>query len=355
MIEACLCVPGDVDAPTGGYAYARRLLAHLPDAGASASLLALPATFPHPSARDLAETAARLAAAPARAILLVDGLAFGALPPPVIAAAGPRPIVALVHHPLGLEAGLSRAASERLLATERAALALAARIVTTSRFTRDWLVVEFAVPRDRITVAEPGTEPAPRATGSGPGPVALLAVGALTPRKGYDTLVAALERLPHRSWHLTVAGALDRAPDHVAALRGRIAAAGLQERITLAGTVSAARLEALYKRADLLVSPSLFEGYGMALAEALARGLPVVSTTGGAAAATVPDGAGLKVAPGDGPALAEALSALIGDPGRRSAAAQAAWEAGQRLPRWPDTARRVAECLGQAKSGQVPP
>jgi glycosyltransferase involved in cell wall biosynthesis len=345
VIEACLCVPGDLAAPTGGYAYARQLLAHLPQAGVAAAPLALPGSFPHPDAVDLAETAARLAAAPGRAILLIDGLAYGALPPPVIAAAGSRPIVALIHHPLGLEAGLSRAESERLLASERAALALASRTVTTSRFTRDLLVADFAVPRDRIAVAEPGTAPARRATGGGQGPLRLLAVGAVTPRKGLDRLAASLEGLADLAWDLTVAGALDRAPGYVAALHAQVAAAGLQGRITLTGAVSAARLDALYDRADLVVSASLFEGYGMALAEALARGLPVVSTTGGAAADTVPGAAGLKVPPGDAAALADALRTLIGDPSRRSAAAQAAWEAGQRLPRWSDTARAVAEAL----------
>jgi glycosyltransferase involved in cell wall biosynthesis len=349
VIEARLCVPGNLDTTTGGYAYARRLLKHLPEAGVSVSPLALPASFPQPDAADLTETAARLASAPEGATLLIDGLAYGALPPDVIAAAGARPIVALVHHPLGLEAGLGREDANRLLATERAALALAARIVTTSGFTRDLLVAEFGVPRETIAVAEPGTEPARRATGGGEGPVRLLGVGAVTPRKGFAYLVAALEDLSDLAWDLTIAGALDRAPEHVADLRGRIAAAGLDGRITLAGAVTDSDLDALYDRADLVVSPSLFEGYGMALAEALARGLPVISTTGGAAADTVPDTAGVKVPPGDGSALADALRTLIGNPGRRAAMAQAAWEAGQRLPRWHDTARHVAGALRQAQ------
>ncbi|MFC6792258.1 glycosyltransferase family 4 protein [Methylobacterium komagatae] len=349
MIEACFCVPGDLDTPTGGYAYARHLHARLPEAGVIVSPVTLSAAFPHPGVADLADTATRLASAPEGTVLLIDGLAYGALPTPVIAAAGRRPIVALVHHPLGLEAGLSRDEANRLIGTERAALALAARVVTTSRFTRDLLAAEFAVPANRITVAEPGTEPARRARGGNGHPVRLLAVGALTPRKGFDILVAALERLPDLPWDLTIAGALDRAPDHVAALRRVIAEAGLDARITLAGAVSATRLDALYDGADLVVSPSLFEGYGMALAEALARGLPVVSTTGGAAADTVPDAAGLKVPPGDGSALAEALHVLINGSTRRAKAGQAAWEAGQRLPRWSDTARCVARVLRQVR------
>ncbi|KQT19804.1 glycosyl transferase family 1 [Methylobacterium sp. Leaf399] len=350
MTAVSFLVPGDLATPTGGYAYARRLLAHLPAQGVEVMAVSLPGSFPHPSEADLALTAQVLAATPRGSVLLVDGLAYGALPPAVLALAGTRPVVALVHHPLGLEAGLSAEAAARLVAVERAALALAAGVVVTSRFTRALLVSDFGVPAARIAVAEPGTDPAPRAPGGGTRTVQLLAIGAVTPRKGFEHLVAALAGLAGLDWHLTIAGACDRAPGHVADVRRAIAAAGLEARITLAGTVSAARLDALYAQADLVVSPSLFEGFGMALAEALARGLPVVASTGGAAAETVPDAAGLKVAPGDVAALADALRAMIADPARRRAAAEAAWAAGEDLTRWPDTAAIVAATLREARA-----
>ena len=91
--------------------------------------------------------------------------------------------------------------------------------------------------------------------------------------------------------------------------------------------------------------PSLFEGYGMVLTEAVARGLPIVCTTGGAAAETVPDAAAIKVAPGDAAALADALRSLIGDAARRQRLADASWRASQRLVRWEETARIVADVL----------
>ncbi len=88
--------------------------------------------------------------------------------------------------------------------------------------------------------------------------------------------------------------------------------------------------------------PSLFEGYGMVLTEALARGLPIVCTTGGAAAETAPDTAALKVPPGDVPALAAALRCVIDEGARRAHMAEAAWAAASTLPCWTETAAIVA-------------
>ncbi len=339
-----LAVPGDLSAPTGGYAYARALLAELPAQGVAATHLALPGGFPEPGADDLARTMALLAAVPAEAGLLVDGLAYGALPPDLIRGLG-RPVAVLVHHPLGYETGLAPERAAALVAGERAALALASRVVATSRYTARLLAAEFGVPPARIAIAEPGTAPAARVAPRASPHVRLLSVGTVTPRKGYAVLVQSLAMLADLDWSLTIAGSLDRAPPCAAALRDRIAAAGLRDRITLAGTVTPDALERLYTQADLAVSASLFEGYGMALAEALARGLPLVATTGGAAAETVPEGAGHAVPPGDAPALAAALRLLIADPARRAEAAAASWMAGRHLPDWPDTAAVIAAAM----------
>ena len=348
MADLVFAVPGDLDAPTGGYEYARRLLAHLPAQSVEARLLALDGSFPTPDSAALAKTAAAFADLPDGVPLLVDGLAYGALPGAVIRRATSRAILALVHHPLCYEAGLSPRRADQLRASETEALALADGVVTTSPFTARLLAEEFAVMPERMRVARPGTLPALRVPPRRNGETMLLAVGAVTPRKGYDLLLRALGRLRDRAWRLTVVGALDRDPTHVAMLRGIRDDFGLAERVAFADSVASEELERLYADSDIVVSSSAFEGYGMALAESLAHGLPLVMTRGGAADETVPDAAAIKVETGDVDALSTALRILIDNPDRRARLAEAAWGAGQALPRWEDTVAIVAAAVAEA-------
>lgn len=352
-MEVVFAIPGDITLPTGGYAYDREVLALLPTMGIDVRHLELPGGFPDPSPDDLTRTAAQIAATPSGAVLLIDGLAYGAMPAALIDGFD-RPIVALVHHPLCLEAGVAPERAETLRALETAALARAARVIVTSPTTARTLVADFAVPADRITVAVPGTDPAARATGSGgaDGKVVLLAVGSIVPRKGYDVLVRALaaDTADHATdWTLRIVGAIDRNPATVTALRDQIVASGLGDRIDIVGPMSREQLDRCYDRADVFVLSSHYEGYGMVLAEALARGLPIVTTTGGAAAETVPDGTALKVAPGDAEALRQALRQLIDDRALRRRLADTAWHAGQTLQRWSDSAALIAETIKEAQ------
>jgi glycosyltransferase involved in cell wall biosynthesis len=346
MIAAAFAVPGDLNLPTGGYIYARRVLERFPLAEVELRHVALPASFPAAGGEDIAATLSRLHALSAKTIILFDGLAYGAMPAAAIAALK-QPIVALVHHPLGLEAGLSLERRRQLVDLETAALALARRVIVTSRVTQRTLIADFAVPSGKIAIAEPGTQRAARARGTG-APPQLLSVGSIVPRKAYDILVRALKPLAALPWQLTIVGATDRCPTALAQLKAGIAESGLGPRVTIAGPLRQDELALHYDRADLFVLPSLYEGYGMALAEAMARGLPIVCTTGGAAAETVPDRAAIKVAPGDVAALTAALARVLADPDFRLTLAEAAWAAGQVLPAWEETARIIAGVIKES-------
>lgn len=340
ITTAGFAIPGDIELPTGGYAYDRQILALLPDLGVDITHMPLPRAFPRPTGMDLCATAQSLASASADSVLLIDGLAYGAFSAATLAAI-PHKIVALVHHPLAYETGIDAERAAVLLASETAALARADRVIVTSAMTAALLQAELAVPAAKITIAEPGTAPAARAAGT-MNPLQILAVGSVVPRKGYTVLIEALDALTiDDEWQLTIAGAM-RDPQELRRVEAAIRTSPHANRITLAGAVDDARLNELYGQADIFVMPSLFEGYGMVLAEAMARGLPIVCTTGGAAAETAPDAAALKVAPGDAAAFSAALETLISDAALRSRTADASWAAGQTLPRWTDTARIIA-------------
>lgn len=344
--RVAFAVPGDLATPTGGFAYDRRITAELEKLGLAVTVIDLGEGFPAPSDAGRAAARAALDRAPAGGTVIIDGLAYGALPELAAGYCRTRAVIALVHHPLALETGLTEEKAARLRTSETVALAAARGVVVTSDSTARILVTDYAVPRDCITVAPPGSDrvslPARRSTG---GPVALLAVGSLVPRKGFDVLIAALAAVADLDWRLTIAGAHDRDPATAAQIEAQIAACGLSPRVTLAGAVPPDRLAGLYAEADLFVLASRFEGYGMVFAEAISHGLPMIGTTAGAIPDTVPAGAGLLVPPDDAAALAAALRRLIADPEERARLAAAASTAASLLPTWQDSARLISTAI----------
>ena len=328
-----------------GYAYDRRMIAELGDLGWQIDLLNLGEGFPWPDEATRTTARTRLLAMPAGRTIVIDGLALGVLPETASQLAGRNPLLALVHHPLALEQGLSVERADALRASERAALAAVQGVVVTSAATARLVAADYGVPAGRITVARPGSDPAPLAQASQDGVVRLLSVGAVVPRKGFDVLIAALATLTDLSWRLTIAGDRTRDRDAVAQLDADIARHALGNRIAALGAVSPQRLAALYAEADVFVLASRFEGYGMAYAEALAHGLPVIGTSAGAIPDTVPPDAGLLVAPGDIPAFAQALRRVIDDAELRQRLADAARAAALRLPTWRQSAEIFARAL----------
>jgi glycosyltransferase involved in cell wall biosynthesis len=343
--RVAFAVPGDLATPTGGYAYDRRMIAELGDLGWQIDLLDLGDGFPSPDAATRGAARMQLLALPAGRSIIVDGLALGVLPETAAELAGRNPLLALVHHPLALEHGLLPDQAETLRASERAALAAVRGVVVTSAATARLVAADYGVPAERIAVARPGSDRAPQALGSNDGVVRLLSVGAIVPRKGFDVLTAALATLADLPWRLTIAGDRSRDRDAAARLDADIISHGLANRVAVLGAVSPQQLATLYMEADAFVLASRFEGYGMAYAEAIAHGLPVIGSNSGAIADTVPPGAGLLVAPGDIRALADALRQVIGDDGLRQRLASAARVAAPQLPTWRQSAEIFAHAL----------
>lgn len=338
-------IPGDLATATGGYGYDRRIIAELKALGWALDIVELGEGFPHPTPMQKAAAEQRLRSASGSHPIVIDGLAFGVLPEIAAMLHRARPVVALIHHPLALETGLTDTQARRLHEAERAALVSTQRVVTTSRWTADLLATGFGVPRGHLAKVLPGTDRVPFSTGSGEGPPHLLSVGAVSERKAFDILVEALAGLADLPWRLTIAGDRTRDAAAVARLDRLIARHRLQGRIATAGAVSSEQLATLYAKADLFVLASRFEGYGMAFAEAIAHGLAVVGTTGGAIPATVPAAASRLVPPGEAAALSAALRALLTDDGLRRSMARAAREAAARLPTWAESGAAFSDLL----------
>lgn len=328
-------IPGALEQLTGGYLFDRHIVEGLRRLGREVSVHELPGTFPLADAAARAGAAAALRALPDGAAAVIDGLALPAFAECLPAEAARLRLAGFVHHPLAVETGLAPMARDMMAALEMRLLPRLKGVLCPSAITA-WHVQEYGVPRDRIAVTPPGTRKpeAPPRRAAREGPVRLLAVATLTPRKGHRLLIEALGEVVDRPWHLTCIGSLTRDRDTVLALEAAIAARGLEERVMLAGEWPPARLGAAYADADLFVLPSYHEGYGMAFAEALAHGLPVIGTTAGAIPETVPADAALLVPPGDRSALAAALRLVLDSAPLRERLAAGAAKAGAALPDW---------------------
>lgn len=333
-----LLVPGDPEQLTGGYVYNRRIAAAVRKAGGRLEIQGLEGRFPETDdqAREAADTA--LANLPDGSVVMVDGLALGGLPEIMARHRERLCLLALIHHPLADETGLSVAQAARLRDSETRALAQVRGVVTTSPFTAARLR-DFQVPPERIQVVEPGVEPAPSAEGS-PGEPRLLCIASLLPRKGQDLLVQALAQLQHLDWHCDLIGSLERNRPFAAQVQALIDGHNLGRRVRLLGEQPEAALAAYYHRASLFVLPSHYEGYGMVITEALARGLPVLTTDGGALRFTLPDQAGIKVPAGDLRALTDALGQLLSQPQVLSDLRQGASRARSGLQSWDEAGAR---------------
>jgi glycosyltransferase involved in cell wall biosynthesis len=348
MKTLAFLVPGDWNVPTGGYGYDRRLTAELRQAGWSVDVHHLPGDWPWPDEAAREAASAVFAMLADDTLVLADGLAYAVLADQVRPHATRLRWVALVHHPLHLETGMDEATRAHLRLAETDALALARMVVASGRITVDDLQA-LGVDAARIAVVEPGTDPAPsrlprQRSGS---PVQLLCVATLTPRKGHTVLLQALAGLRELAWELHSVGSLTRDPVTAAALTTQALALGA--RVHWHGELDESALQARYAEADVFVLPSLHEGYGMVVAEALAHGLPVVASNAGALAHTLPPQAGLHVDAGDAAALQAALARVITDVALRERLAAGARSAAQDLHSWPQQAAVFGHVLEQVQ------
>jgi glycosyltransferase involved in cell wall biosynthesis len=331
VTEVRVVVPAGIDdpaRPSGGNVYDRHVCRGLAATGWTVHEHAVPAASP--AALDRA-----VRGLPDGAVVLLDGLIASPAAEVLVPEARRLRLVVLVHMPFELRG-------------EGEVLSAATAVVTTSAWSRRRLLELYALPPERVHVAEPGADPAELARGT-PAGEELLCVAEVTAHKGQDVLLDALATIADLPWRCACVGGLDRDPAFAERVRGH----ALGDRVSFPGPRIGRELDRSYAGADLLVLASRAEAYGMVVVEALARGLPVVATAVGGVAEALGHGAdgarpGLVVAPDDPAALGAALRSWLGDADLRARLRRAARERRESLPRWSATTSVVDGVLARA-------
>lgn len=328
---------------TGGFVYNSRLVEALSAQAAKLTRLSVPVAFPTIVGAGRERLAANFASLPPGSLLLSDHLHIADLAP--LLRARPFRVASVFHHSRTIEDRANGQPADR--EAERRGFDVCDAVIVTSDATRDYLMSHYAVPSRRIVVAIPGNERSVRSAGPAGGARNILTLGAVIPRKRQDYLLEVAARLRMAGWRWRIVGDLGRDPNYVARLRRRIAEAHLAGAVELLGSVDDPELERLWAESSLLVAASLYEGYGMAVAEALRHGVPVVTTESGAVATWA--SAGVVMAPADNAAgFAALVDGLVGDPAALARLGDEAWRFGASLPGWDDTFAGIATRLTAA-------
>jgi glycosyltransferase involved in cell wall biosynthesis len=346
-MKIALIIYGSLDTLSGGYFYDRKLVESLRAHGDQVDIVSLPwrsyaahltdnLSFRLPRGYDL---------------IIEDELNHASLLT-ANRAPHPCPIVSLVHH---LRCSEERPAWQNSIyrSVEKKYLQGVDGFIFNSQTTQNVVkgVIEHGKPAivaypptDRFGAPLPEKEIETRAIE--PGPLRILFLGNLIPRKGLRTLLDSLLRLPRSSFILNIVGALDFEPPYSRAMREFVAVNGLSSMVHFHGALDHEALRDQFARAQVLCVPSSYEGFGIVYLEGMGFGLPAIGTTQGAAGEIIRDGAtGFLVPPGDADGLAARLDSLTRD---RSLLARLSLSARQRYveqPSWGQTAANIRTFL----------
>ncbi len=348
-----LLIYGSLDILSGGFIYDRRLVSYLRRKGDRVEVIALPWRSYGASLLDNLDRGLRRRLNQATFdLLLQDELVHPSCFWLNRRRPRPYPLIAIVHH---LRCREHRPAWQNRLyrLVEKRYLASLDGFICVSRTTQK--DVEGLAGRERPrVVASPGRDGLPggitrdriRTRALAPGPLQIIFVGNLIPRKELHTLLAALASLPRQDWRLTVAGSLDADAAYARAIRQQIEDRNLTSRVTLLGALPAGELAARCEASHLLAVPSSYEGFGIVYLEGMHFGLPAIAGTAGAARELVHHGHnGYLVPPGDAAALARCLQSLMEDRGLLLRLALSAHHTAAAHPTWDDSAAQARAFL----------
>ena len=349
MTKAVFAIPGNKDRRTGGFIYEATVLDQLNAMGCQTAHLILPDSFPNPTPTDMERALDALRAVPETQPIIVDGLVFGAIDPAGLATVN-APLIAMIHHPLGLETGLSDDESSFLLQNEAAAIRHADHIMVPSPHTRDILVRDFGADPARTTIALPGFK-RPQMAHAPADPPLILSVGLLTERKGHDVLIDALSQITDLAWQAEIVGK-DHDRKTATTLREQVHRLDLTDRVRFMGELDEDTLAQRFSAASIFALATRYEGYGMVLSEAMLYGLPIVSCSVGAVPDTVGN-SGILVPVDDATAFADALRQLLTVSDTYTSFQAKALIRAKALPTWEETAQKFVDAINSVSHQMI--
>jgi glycosyltransferase involved in cell wall biosynthesis len=219
-------------------------------------------------------------------------------------------------------------------------------IVTNSTGTQGWIKGICDSKNTSILNPSPDLRGNPPKAKTSSDPIRLLTVGNIRRIKGFHVLLRALKRLESRNWQLTIFGRI-KDKDYYTGLERSIAENRQHDSVIVVTDGDRSELYSAYAKADIYIQPSIEEGYGMAIAEAMTFGLPVIASNTGGIPDLIKDGInGYLVAPENEGELSKKIALLIKEPVRRAGMGAASRAISKNFPDWSQNAERFIEKLG---------
>jgi glycosyltransferase involved in cell wall biosynthesis len=272
------------------------------------------------------------------------------------------PTIATIHHPITVDrqeefkAATSKKKINKIkrwysfIRMQKEVAKQLSHIVTVSECSKVDIAKEFSINLSKFRVVPNGINNEyfyPVQNGSRPGNTIIVTNSADTPLKGLRYLLEAVSQIRKKqSVKLTVIGE----PKKNGTVKRLVAELGIEDIVYFTGRIQNEEFASYYSKATIAVVPSLYEGFGLPAAEAMACGVPLISTSGGALPEVVGD-AGIIVPPADALALAKEITFLFNNSDQRKKMAQAGIERVNSIFNWSKAAGEMVEVYREAIDG----
>ncbi len=356
-MHIALLIYGNLETVSGGYLYDRKLVEHLRSQGDQVEIISIPwRSYPLLLADNFSASLFHR-----MQNLQVDILLQDELNHPSLFLLNQRmrketkiPLVSIVHH---LRSSEQRSAWQNILfkAIERRYLDSVDALIFNSRATQKAVLECNASLKDKPSlIAFPAGDrfkPAwdlleTQKRADQPGPLKIVFIGNLIPRKGLDSLLKALKYIPAHLWELNVIGSLELDPFYAQKMRKLVSKLDMTKHVKFLGTVPDTLIAQTLSNSHLLAVPSSYEGFGIVYLEGMSFGLPAIGAKAGGAQEIIQHGHnGFLVEPGDVERLSAHISNLATDRQKLVEMSLAARRSFESHPSWEMTGAQIRNFL----------